>query len=99
MSNSTKNLVVCDEIGMITFFDITYATPSVLWNQHFSGEIFTCACLTPEGGIFGTLFGKIFVLKNSTHTYTIDAHRGSVTSVTSKVRIFGVILVFKKINS
>ena len=75
MSNSTKNLVVCDEIGMITFFDITYATPSVLWNQHFPGEIFTCACLTPEGGIFGTLFGKIFVLKNRFQIFKLQKNR------------------------
>ena len=40
-------------------------------------------------------FGEIFVLKNSTHTCTIDAHRGSVTSVTSKVRIVEVILFSK----
>ena len=85
MSNGLKKLVVCDEAGMVSVFEISYATPSILWNHHFPGEIFTCVCLTPEGAILGTLFGKIIVMQNSTHICTIDAHHGSVTSITSKV--------------
>lgn len=84
MANSVDELVTCDERGTVKLWNIKFASPSIIWSKPFSDEIFTCSCLTPDGVILGTLFGKIIVLQKGKEICKIWAHTGSVSSITIK---------------
>lgn len=84
MANNTEQLVTCDDVGNVKCWDIKFSVPKLINLRQFSDTVFTCACLTTDGVILGTLFGEIIVLQQGKTICTINAHTGSVTTITLK---------------
>jgi hypothetical protein len=84
MANNDEFLAASDSEGFVTFWSIKMATPAALWSRSFPSKIFTCACLTNDSVILGSIFGELIVVQNGAIICSINAHSGSVMSITKK---------------